>query len=41
MKIGDCIYAKTHAQFLNQILGKEYKAWMKSSYELPDGKLFG
>ena len=39
MKIGNCIYAKTHAEFLNKVLGKEYKAWMKSSYNLSDGKI--
>ena len=39
MKVGYCIHAKTHAEFLNQILRKDYKAWMKSCYHLSDGKM--
>ena len=39
MKIGYCIHAKTHAKFLNQVLKKDYKAWMKSGYPLTDGKI--
>lgn len=38
MKIGEFIYAKTHAEFLNELLGTHYKAWMKSSLMLPDGR---
>ena len=38
MKIGEYIYAKTHAEFLNELLETDYKAWMKSSIILPDGK---
>lgn len=38
MKLGEVIYAKTHADFLNQLLGTKHKAWMKSSVMLPDGK---
>lgn len=39
MKLNDTIYAKTNAEFLNQLLNKNYQAWMKSSIKLPDGKL--
>lgn len=39
MKAGDCIHASTHADLLNQILRKNYKAYMKSGYNLPDGKI--
>ena len=39
MKTGESIFAKTHAEFLNQLLKKDYKAWMKSGYNLPDGKI--
>ena len=38
MKIGEYIYAKTHAEFLNELLGTDYKAWMKSSIMLSDEK---
>jgi len=38
MKTGEFIYAKTHAEFLNTLLGTNYKAWMKSTMPLPDGK---
>ena len=30
MKVGDCFYARTHAEFLNRTFGTNYKAWMKS-----------
>ncbi len=39
MKVGDCIYARTHAELLNELCGTNYKAYMKSSKKLPDGKL--
>jgi hypothetical protein len=39
MKINDCIIARTHADFLNELLEKDYKGWMKSSYNLSDGKI--
>jgi hypothetical protein len=39
MKIGTIIYANTHAAFLNELLGTSYKAWMKSGYNLRDGRL--
>lgn len=29
MKTGEPIYARTHAEFLNQAFGTNYKAWMK------------
>lgn len=30
MKIGTVIKARTHAEFLNEAFGTDYKAWMKS-----------
>ena len=39
MNVGKVIYARTHAELLNQLLNKHYKAYMKSSIKLPDGKL--
>ena len=33
MKTGEIIYAKTHADFLNQAFGTNYKAWMKSCWD--------
>ena len=39
MKVGECVYASTHAELLNELLGRHYKAWMKSSLTLPDGKM--
>ena len=38
MKTGEFVYARTHAELLNELLGTNYKAWMKSSIMLPDGK---
>lgn len=38
MKSGEYIYARTHAEFLNELLRTHYRAWMKSSICLPDGK---
>lgn len=38
MKIGEYVYANTNAELLNELLGTNYKAWMKSSIILPDGK---
>lgn len=32
MKNGEFIYANTHADFLNQAFGTNYKAWMKSAW---------
>lgn len=32
MKNGEFIYADTHADFLNQAFGTDYKAWMKSAW---------
>ena len=32
MKNGEFIYADTHADFLNQAFGTNYKAWMKSAW---------
>ena len=32
MKDGEFIYADTHADFLNQAFGTNYKAWMKSAW---------
>lgn len=38
MKIGEVVYARTHAELLNELLGTNYKAWMKSGIRLPDGR---
>ena len=32
MKNGEFIYADTHADFLNQAFGTNYKAWIKSAW---------
>ena len=39
MKIGEFVYANTHAELLNELLGTNYKAFMKCAIKLPDGKL--
>lgn len=36
MKTGEFIYAKTHADFLNQAFGTNYKAWMKAVWPYYD-----
>ena len=36
MKSGEFIYAKTHADFLNQAFGTNYKAWMKCVWTYSD-----
>lgn len=36
MKSGDIFYARTHAELLNQILGTDYKQYMKCAYNLSD-----
>ena len=38
MKKGEYIYARTHADFLNELLGTNYKAWMKSCRKLSNGR---
>ena len=38
MRINDFIVAKTHADFLNQLLNRNYKAFMQCGLSLPDGK---
>lgn len=37
MRLNDVIYAKTHYEFLNNLLGTNYKAFMKSGLTLADG----
>ena len=39
VKVGDAIYARTHAEFLNKLLGLHLKAWMKCGRNLADGKV--
>ena len=39
IKAGEVIYAKTNAELLNGLLGKHYKAYMKSSYNLDVGEM--
>lgn len=34
MKAGTIIYAKTHADFFNQLLNKNFKSYMKCTYDL-------
>lgn len=34
MNTNDKIYARTHAEFLNKLLGKSYKNWMKCTYKI-------
>lgn len=36
MKNGEFIYARTHAEFLNQAFGTNYKAWMKCVWRYTD-----
>ena len=36
MKIGDFIYARTHADFLNKAFGTNYKAWMSCVWHYTD-----
>lgn len=36
MKTGEFIYARTHADFLNQAFGTNYKAWMKAVWPYYD-----
>ena len=38
LKKGEIIFAATHAELLNSVLGTHYKAWMKSGTKLRDGK---
>lgn len=33
MKTNDFFYADTHAEFLNNVFGTNYKQWMKSVWE--------
>ena len=37
MKSGEVIRVRTNAELLNELLGQNYKAWMKSVYDF-DGK---
>ena len=37
MKTGEAIYARTHAEFLNEAFGTNYKAWMKCTWKCGDG----
>ena len=39
MKAGEIIYAKTNAELLNGLLGKNYKAWMRAGYLLGVGEM--
>ena len=38
MQIGEFIVARTHAEFLNQLLSRNYKGFGKSGLSLPDKK---
>ena len=37
MKIGEIINAKTHVNFLNKLLNKNFKAYYKNTYPYSDG----
>ena len=41
MKAGEYVYARTHAELLNELLGTNYKAYMKCAKKLPNHKLLG
>ena len=34
MRVGETYRAQTNAELLNQLLGKNYKQWYKSTYQL-------
>ncbi len=36
IKNGDCFYAKTHAEFLNQAFGTNYNSWMRCVWQFND-----
>ena len=40
MKSGEIIRVGTNAQLLNELLGKNYGAWMKSVYDLDDKRIW-
>ena len=40
MKIGEYVYARTHAELLNELLGTNYKGWMKDHIILSDKMLW-
>ena len=36
---GDVIYARTHADFLNKVFGKNYRQWMKSVWNYDENTI--
>ena len=40
MKSGEVIRVRTNAELLNELLGKNYGAWMKSVYDLDDKRIW-
>ena len=40
MKSGEVIRIKTNAELLNKLLGKNYKAWMKSVYDFGNKRIW-
>jgi len=40
MKSGEVIQARTNAELLNELLGKNYGGWMKSVYDLNDQRIW-
>ena len=40
MTSGEIICVRTNAELLNKLLGKSYKAWMKSIYDLNDERIW-
>ena len=40
MKSGEVIRVRTNAKLLNELLGQNYKAWMKSVYDFGDKRIW-
>ena len=40
MKSGEVIRVRTNAELLNELLGKNYKAWMKSVYDFGNNRIW-
>lgn len=40
MKSGEVIRARTNAELLNELLGQNYKAWMKSVYDFAGKRIW-
>ena len=40
MKSGEVIRVRTNAELLNELLGKNYRAWMKSVYDFGNNRIW-